>query len=56
VALDVARVLAKSADELASTDIPEPVLDVLRTRPVSSKPLWPSPSSNAKAATENTSL
>ncbi|MGE3287444.1 MAG: FAD-dependent oxidoreductase [Pseudonocardia sp.] len=30
VALDVARVLAKSADEMAETDIPDPVLDVLR--------------------------
>ncbi len=31
VALDVARVLAKSADEMAATDVPDPVLDVLRT-------------------------
>ncbi len=30
VALDVARVLAKTADELAGTDVPEPVLDALR--------------------------
>ncbi|MHA6783930.1 FAD-dependent oxidoreductase [Pseudonocardia saturnea] len=30
VALDVARVLAKSADEMAATDVPGPVLDVLR--------------------------
>lgn len=30
VALDVARVLARSADEMAATDIPDPVLDVLR--------------------------
>jgi NADPH-dependent glutamate synthase beta chain and related oxidoreductases len=30
VALDVARVLAKSADEMAATDVPDPVLDVLR--------------------------
>jgi ferredoxin/flavodoxin---NADP+ reductase len=30
VALDVARVLAKSADEMAETDVPENVLDVLR--------------------------
>jgi ferredoxin--NADP+ reductase len=30
VALDVARVLAKTADEMADTDIPGPVLDVLR--------------------------
>lgn len=30
VALDVARVLAKSADEMAETDIPDTVLDVLR--------------------------
>ena len=30
VALDVARVLAKSADEMAETDVPDPVLDVLR--------------------------
>ncbi|WP_017593822.1 FAD-dependent oxidoreductase [Nocardiopsis potens] len=29
VALDVARILAKSADELRGTDIPQPVLDVL---------------------------
>ena len=34
VALDVARVLAKSADEMAATDVPEPVLDVLRTSAV----------------------
>ena len=30
VALDVARVLAKTSDEMAETDIPDPVLDVLR--------------------------
>jgi ferredoxin--NADP+ reductase len=30
VALDVARVLAKTADEMAETDVPDPVLDVLR--------------------------
>lgn len=30
VALDVARVLAKSAEEMAATDIPGPVLDALR--------------------------
>lgn len=30
VALDVARVLARTADEMALTDIPDPVLDVLR--------------------------
>jgi ferredoxin/flavodoxin---NADP+ reductase len=30
VALDVARVLAKSHDEMAATDIPDPVLDALR--------------------------
>ncbi|OLT10876.1 pyridine nucleotide-disulfide oxidoreductase [Pseudonocardia sp. CNS-139] len=30
VALDVARVLAKTADEMAATDVPGPVLDVLR--------------------------
>jgi ferredoxin/flavodoxin---NADP+ reductase len=30
VALDVARVLAKTADEMALTDIPDPVLDTLR--------------------------
>ncbi|WP_219418411.1 FAD-dependent oxidoreductase [Pseudonocardia nigra] len=30
VALDVARVLARSADEMAATDVPEPVLDALR--------------------------
>jgi len=30
VALDVARVLAKTPDEMAPTDIPDPVLDVLR--------------------------
>ncbi|HXV92627.1 MAG TPA: FAD-dependent oxidoreductase [Pseudonocardia sp.] len=30
VALDVARVLAKSADEMADTDVPDPVLDALR--------------------------
>jgi ferredoxin--NADP+ reductase len=29
VALDVARVLAKSADEMAATDVPDPVLDAL---------------------------
>ena len=30
VALDVARVLAKTVDEMAATDVPGPVLDVLR--------------------------
>jgi ferredoxin--NADP+ reductase len=30
VALDVARVLAKTADEMAETDVPDPVLDALR--------------------------
>ena len=30
VALDVARVLAKTADEMAATDVPDAVLDVLR--------------------------
>ena len=30
VALDVARVLARSADEMAATDVPDPVLDALR--------------------------
>lgn len=30
VALDIARVLAKTADEMAATDVPEPVLDALR--------------------------
>jgi ferredoxin--NADP+ reductase len=30
VALDVARVLARSPDEMAVTDVPEPVLDALR--------------------------
>ena len=30
VALDVARVLAKTADEMAETDVPEPVLSALR--------------------------
>ncbi|MDN5858446.1 MAG: FAD-dependent oxidoreductase [Pseudonocardia sp.] len=30
VALDVARVLAKTADEMADTDVPGPVLDALR--------------------------
>jgi ferredoxin--NADP+ reductase len=34
VALDVARVLAKTADEMAATDIPGPVLDVLRSSSV----------------------
>jgi ferredoxin--NADP+ reductase len=34
VALDVARVLAKTADEMAATDIPDPVLDVLRSSAV----------------------
>jgi ferredoxin/flavodoxin---NADP+ reductase len=34
VALDVARVLAKTADEMAATDIPGPVLDVLRSSQV----------------------
>lgn len=34
VALDVARVLAKTADEMAETDVPEPVLDALRASAV----------------------
>jgi ferredoxin--NADP+ reductase len=34
VALDVARVLAKSADEMAATDIPDHVLEVLRSSAV----------------------
>lgn len=34
VALDVARVLAKTADEMADTDIPGPVLDALRASAV----------------------
>ncbi|MGH8967126.1 MAG: NAD(P)-binding protein, partial [Actinomycetes bacterium] len=34
VALDVARVLAKSADEMAGTDVPDPVLDALRSSAV----------------------
>lgn len=34
VALDVARVLAKTADEMAATDIPGPVLDALRASSV----------------------
>ncbi len=34
VALDVARVLGKTADEMAATDIPGPVLDVLRASKV----------------------
>ncbi len=34
VALDVARVLAKTADEMAETDIPDPVLDALRVSAV----------------------
>lgn len=34
VALDVARVLAKTADEMAATDIPGPVLDALRNSKV----------------------
>jgi ferredoxin/flavodoxin---NADP+ reductase len=34
VALDVARVLAKTADEMAETDVPGPVLDVLRSSAV----------------------
>jgi ferredoxin/flavodoxin---NADP+ reductase len=34
VALDVARVLAKSADEMASTDVPDDVLDALRSSAV----------------------
>jgi ferredoxin--NADP+ reductase len=34
VALDVARVLAKTADEMAATDIPGPVLDTLRSSKV----------------------
>lgn len=34
VALDVARVLAKSAEEMAATDVPGPVLDALRSSAV----------------------
>jgi ferredoxin--NADP+ reductase len=34
VALDVARVLARTADELASTDVPDAVLDALRASAV----------------------
>jgi ferredoxin/flavodoxin---NADP+ reductase len=34
VALDVARVLAKSADEMAETDVPDAVLDALRSSAV----------------------
>ncbi|QJY49584.1 FAD-dependent oxidoreductase [Pseudonocardia broussonetiae] len=34
VALDVARVLAKTADEMAATDVPGPVLDALRSSAV----------------------
>ena len=34
VALDVARVLARTADELAHTDVPDTVLDALRTSAV----------------------
>jgi ferredoxin/flavodoxin---NADP+ reductase len=34
VALDVARVLAKTAEEMAETDVPEPVLDALRSSAV----------------------
>jgi ferredoxin--NADP+ reductase len=34
VALDVARVLAKTADEMAETDVPEPVLAALRASAV----------------------
>ncbi|GAA0932522.1 FAD-dependent oxidoreductase [Pseudonocardia zijingensis] len=34
VALDVARVLAKTADEMAATDVPDPVLDALRSSAV----------------------
>jgi ferredoxin--NADP+ reductase len=34
VALDVARVLAKTAEEMAATDIPDPVLDTLRSSKV----------------------
>ena len=34
VALDVARVLARTADELVSTDVPDAVLDVLRASAV----------------------
>lgn len=34
VALDVARVLARSADEMADTDVPGPVLDALRASAV----------------------
>ena len=34
VALDVARVLARSADEMAGTDVPDPVLDALRASAV----------------------
>jgi ferredoxin/flavodoxin---NADP+ reductase len=34
VALDVARVLARTADEMAATDVPDAVLDVLRSSAV----------------------
>ena len=34
VALDVARVLARTADEMAATDVPDPVLDALRASAV----------------------
>ncbi len=34
VALDVARVLARDPDEMAGTDVPDPVLDVLRSSAV----------------------
>ena len=34
VALDVARVLARTADEMAATDVPDPVLDALRVSAV----------------------
>jgi ferredoxin--NADP+ reductase len=34
VALDVARVLAKTADEMAGTDVPDPVLETLRSSAV----------------------
>jgi ferredoxin/flavodoxin---NADP+ reductase len=34
VALDVARVLARTADEMAETDVPGPVLDALRSSAV----------------------
>ena len=34
VALDVARVLARTSDEMAATDVPDPVLDALRASAV----------------------